>query len=547
MKTTTSLAVAVGACLTMLPVLAPAGTETSEHLGTVSFQTSCATAVSADFNRGVALLHDFWYEEARPQFERILKADPSCAMAHWGIALSGFHQIWERPGTAVMATGWQQMQAAQAQPAKTARERAYVAALSEFFRPGDEDYSKRIDAYAAAMAKVYADYPQDVDAGAFYALALIASESPDDTTLSQEHKAMSVLTPLWKQYPDHPGLVHYIIHACDNPSMAADGLAAANHYGEIAPSGPHAVHMPGHIYARLGMWQQDIAVNRASVQASEVAESHHESGAMDQFHSDDFLLYAYLQSGQDSNAKATIAAVNAAITHFESMPDMVSGHYMTGMFPNFRVKLPAFFALEMRDWNSAAELQPIAGAPADTQAQVYWARTIADGHLHHAKQAHSDLASYDALLEEVKKGPLAYFANSVGQRIRRGEMLGWVAFADSDVPEAVKQLSASADLQDKVGQAEVDVPAREMLADILLESGRANEALADYQQSLLKSPNRFNGLYGAGKAAEAAGNTAAARGYYAALLKSTDNGLMTARTEVKHAQTFVSSASIGTH
>src|SRR5580658_2442814 len=309
------LLVLPSAHLTALAAIPDAGAITHEQLGTVSFQTSCAPAVSADFNRGVALLHDFWYEEARPQFERILKADPACAMAHWGIALSSFHQIWERPGAEKMAAGWREMQAAQAQPAKSARERAYIAALSDFYRPGNEDYSVRIERYAAALGKLYADYPQDVDAGAFYALALIAAESPDDTSLSGEHKAMALLTPLWKQYPDHPGLVHYIIHACDNPSMAADGLAAANHYGEIAPSGPHAVHMPGHIYARLGMWPQDIAVNRASVSAA--AEAHHESGAMDQFHSDDFLLYAYLQSGQDANAKATIAAANAAMEHFE--------------------------------------------------------------------------------------------------------------------------------------------------------------------------------------------------------------------------------------
>ncbi|HWW20407.1 MAG TPA: tetratricopeptide repeat protein [Steroidobacteraceae bacterium] len=546
MKMTGSRAVSVGAFLAVLPMFVNAGADTAERLGTVSFQTSCAPAVSADFNRGVALLHDFWYEEARPQFERILKADPSCAMAHWGIALSGFHQIWERPGAAVMAKGWHEMQAAEATPAKTQRERAYLAALSDFFRPGADDYSKRIERYATALGKLYADNPQDVDAGAFYALALIAADS-DESGVAAERKAMAVLTPLWKKYPDHPGLVHYIIHACDNPAMATDGLAAANQYGEIAPSGPHAVHMPGHIYARLGMWRQDIAVNRASVQASEAAEAHHESGAMDQFHSDDFLLYAYLQSGQDANAKATIAASSAAIAHFESMPDMVSSHYMVGMFPNYRVKLPIFYALEMRDWKAATELQPIKGAPADTQAQVYWARTIGDGHLHQGKQAQSDLAAFDALLEEVKKGSFAYLASGMGSRIRHQEMLAWVAFAQGNTEEAVKQMSAAADLQDKVGQGEVDIPAREMLADILLESGRANEALANYQQALNLSPNRFNGLYGAGKAAEMVGNTAVARNFYVALLKSTDNGTMTARTEVKHAQTFISSASAGTH
>jgi tetratricopeptide (TPR) repeat protein len=547
MKMTIARAVSVGACLAVLPVLVNAGADpVVERLGTVSFQTTCAPAVTADFNRGVALLHDFWYEEARPQFQRILQADPSCAMAHWGIVLSNFHQIWDRPSAETMAAGWREMQAAEATPAKSARERAYIAALSDFFQPGSDDYPKRIQRYAGALGKLYASYPDDVDAGAFYALALIAADS-DQSSFAAEHKAMAVLTPLWKQYPDHPGLVHYIIHACDNPPMAAEGLAAANHYGEIAASGPHAVHMPGHIYARLGMWPQDIAVNRASVQASAVAEAHQESGAIDQFHSDDFLLYAYLQSGQDANAKATIAASSAAIEHFESMKDMRAGHYMIGMFPNIRAKFGVFYTLEMRDWKAASELQAIKGAPADTQVQVYWARTVADGHLHRARQAHSDLASFDALIEEVKQGPNAYLAGGVASRIRRLEMLSWVAFAEGNADEAVGQMSTAADLQDKVGQGEVDIPAREMLADILLELGRANEALADYRQALTLSPNRFNGLYGAGKAAEMAGNTAAARTYYVALLKSTDNGTMTARTEVKHAQTFISSASIGTH
>jgi tetratricopeptide (TPR) repeat protein len=542
MKAITLRAVSVGTCLAVLPMLANADPEGAERLGTVSFQNSCASAVSADINRGVALLHDFWYEEARPQFERILKVDPSCAMAHWGIALSGFHQIWERPNAAGMAAGWRELQAAQAPAAKSARERAYIAALSDFFRPGSDDYPKRIGRYATAMGKLYADNPQDVDAGAFYALALLAAASPNDTTLSAEHQAMSVLTALWSRYPDHPGLVHYIIHACDNPSMAADGLAAARHYGEIAPSGPHAVHMPGHIYARLGLWPEDIAANVASVDASALAGEHHESGWMDQFHSDDFLLYAYLQSGQDAKARATIAASNAAIAHFKSMPNMAE-HTMTGMFSYYSTKLPVFYTLEMRDWKAASQLKPIDGAPPQTQTTTYWGRVIADGHLHLGAQARADLASYDSLVAEIRKGSMAYLADGVGAKIERGEMAAWAAFADGKVDEAARQMSASADLQDKVGQGEVDIPAREMLADMLLESDRANEALADYQQSLILSPNRFNGLYGAGQAAEKAGEPAAARGYYIALLKSTDNGSMTARTEVKHAQSFISVAS----
>ena len=227
-----------------------------EKLGTVSFAVSCSSSVQASFNRGVALLHDFWYEEAGPQFERIAKADPNCAMAHWGIAMSKFHQIWDRPDEATMKAGWEEMQKAQSPAAKTPRERAYIAALAAFYKPGKQDFMARVTAYSDAMGAIYKQYPDDVDAGAFYALSLLASGPPDDTSLTQNRKAMAVLTPLFAKYPDNPGLVHYIIHSCDNPAMAADGLAAADRYGIIAASGPArrphvGTHLrpPGHVAA----------------------------------------------------------------------------------------------------------------------------------------------------------------------------------------------------------------------------------------------------------------------------------------------------------
>ncbi len=216
--------------------------------------------------------------------------------------------------------------------------------LSDFYKPGPLDYQARVETYAAAMGKLYRDYPKDTDAGAFYALALLASQAPNDDSLTLNRKALAVLTPLFAQYPDHPGVVHYIIHACDTPALARDGLAAAKHYGEIAASAPHAVHMPGHIFARLGMWQADIDANVASVAASHAAESRGQSGAMDQFHADDFLVYAYLQSGQEARAKAVLDDSAAAIAHFETMSDM-GEHYMTGMFPYYRTKLPIILPL----------------------------------------------------------------------------------------------------------------------------------------------------------------------------------------------------------
>jgi len=514
---------------------------TAERLGTVSFPVSCAPAVQARFTRGVALLHDFWYQEAQRQFEEIAKADPGCAMAHWGIAMSLFHQIWDRPDAATVAHGWREIQAAQAHPAKTLRERGYVAALGSFYQPDQRDYRSRIEGYAAAMAKLYADFPGDTDAGAFYALSLLAAQAPDDASVTQNQKAMAVLSPLFVEYPDHPGVVHYIIHACDTPSLAPDGLAAARHYGEIAASAPHAVHMPGHIFARLGMWQADIDSNIGSVAASHAAEARKQSGAMDQFHSDDFLLYAYLQSGQDARAKAVLADSAAAIAHFETMSDM-GEHYMTGMFPYYKTKLPIFYDLEMRDWNAAAALQPIAGAPPETQTLTFWARAVAAGHLHQPQNARDSLREYNALIENIRKGRHAYFADSTGARIERGEMLAWSAYADGNPADALKQMRESADLQDKVGQGEVDIPAREMLADILLELGRPQEALVEYKKALTLSPNRFNGLFNAGMAAEAAGDKALAQSYYATLLKVTNDGAQSTRPEFDHVRTAVAAA-----
>lgn len=532
----------------LLPATAVTQQAPPERLGTVSFPVSCAPAVQASFNRGVALLHDFWYEEARPQFERILKSDPGCAMAHWGIAMSVFHQLWDRPDEASMATGSREMQAAQMPQAQTARERAYIAALAQVFQSGATDYQVRIDGYSAAMGKLYAAHPEDVDAGAFYALSLLAAKSPSDSGQQQEGKAMQVLVPLWAKYPDHPGLVHYIIHSCDNPPLAPQGLAAARAYGKVAPSGPHAVHMPGHIFARLGLWQEDIAVNNASVEASRVAETRHESGWMDQFHSDDFLVYAYLQSGQEQQAHSVVANANAAIAHYGSMSGMAGmspDNYMTGMFPYYRVKYPVFIALETRDWAKALEIEPIQGAPPETQLQVYWARIIAAGHLRRAAQAHRDLAAYDALMDAVRKGRHAYLAESTSGRIERSELLGWVAFADGHVDQAVAHMRDGADLQDRVGQGEVDIPAREMLADMLLEANRPKEALAEYQRALQLSPNRFNGLYNAGRAAEATGDAAGARHYFSALLAATDHGAHSTRPEIADAKRYLARATVG--
>jgi tetratricopeptide (TPR) repeat protein len=297
------------------------------------------------------------------------------------------------------------------------------------------------------------------------------------------------------------------------------------------------VHMPGHIFARLGLWQEDIDANELSVAASHAAEQRQQSGAMDQFHSDDFLLYAYLQTARDERAQAVLRDSGAALEHFTSMPGMTD-HFMMGMLPYYRTKLPIFYALEMRDWTAAAQIAPIETAPPETQTLTFWARTIAAGHLRQPQQARADMADYDLLMERLKKGRQAYYAESTGGRIQREEMLAWIAFAELDAKDAVTHMRAAAELQDKVGQGEVDIPAREMLADMLLESNQPQDALLEYQQSLKLSPNRFNGLFNAGRAAEAAGDLAQAKRYYAALLATTANGSQSSRPELVHAKSL---------
>jgi tetratricopeptide (TPR) repeat protein len=328
--------------------------------------------------------------------------------------------------------------------------------------------------------------------------------------------------------------------------MAKDGLAAAEHYGEIAPSGPHAAHMPGHIFARLGMWQQDIDAQLASINASEAAEAQHEDGLMDEPHSYDFLMYAYLQSGQDESAKGLLHQSVLVIDRMDAMPEMGMGH-RDGMSGYYRTKFPVFYALEMRDWQTAAALQPVPGALPEDVTMTWWARAIADGHLHHAEQAQADLAQYDALMAEVKKGRHAYYADSTGAQIERNEIAGWASFAAGRQDEALKHMSDAADLQDKVGQGEVDIPAREMLADMLLELHLPQLALPQYRAALALSPNRFNGLYNAGIAAEEAGNNPEAANYFASLLKTTGDGAHSSRPELAHAKSFLTSDRLATN
>jgi len=507
--------------------------DANEQLGKVSFPISCSPDSQKAFERGVALLHSFGYEEAEQQFTAITKQDPTCAMAHWGVAMSLFHQIWDRPEDATLKRGHEEMETAQKLGAKTERERGYISALAIFYSDQSKaDYLKQATAYSDAMAKVYQQNPTDLEAGAFYALSLLASDRPGDSTHEAEKKAVAVLNPLFLKQPDHPGLAHYIIHSCDSPEMAPLGLDAARRYAAIAPSSAHAVHMPSHIFARLGLWNEDIQANLKSVALTQ------KSGAMymrgHELHAMHFLLYAYLQTGQDDAAKNILGQAREIVAAAPKDGDD------TGMLEYLGfagAHFPALYALEMHHWQDAAALEPAPNAPPHLQMITYWARTIGSARMGDVEATRRNAHKFEEAEEATRNSKYAYMLD--GPRSSEGEVHAWLAFAEKNSDAALAQMRQVADTQDKVGKAEVDIPAREMLADMLLELKQPENALAEYEKSMKIDPNRFNGLAGAAQSAEMAHQTAKASSYYAQLLRNCDGGKHSDRPELRSAKTEV--------
>ena len=508
--------------------------DAGEKLGKVSFPISCAPDSQKPFERGVALMHSFGYEEAQSQFVEITKKDSACAMAHWGVALSLFHQIWERPDEPALKRGWSEMEQAQKLDAKTDRERGYIFALSEFYRDyGTRDHMQRAAAYSEAMGKLYEKYPNDLEAGAFYGLSILAAEPPSDKSLAARKKAVAVLNPLFLRQPDHPGLAHYIIHTCDSPAMAPLGLDAARRYAAIASSSAHAVHMPSHIFARLGLWQEDIDANLKSVALAHPAGQMYMHGH--ELHAMHFLIYAYLQTGQDDAAKRVVDDSKQIIA---SAPKTDDDSGMLQYYGFAAAHFPAIYALEMRHWSDLAALEPAAGAAPDLQSITYWARTIGTARQGDVEATRSNAQKFDDSEEATRKTKNAYTLD--GPDFPRGEVHAWLAFAEKKNDEALRQMREVADLQDQVGKREVDIPAREMLADMLLALNQPQEALAEYESALKIDPNRFNGLAGAARSAEMAHQTEKANTYYAQLLKNCDDGRNSERPELARAKTMVS-------
>jgi len=498
-----------------LPALADEGHHhedlTEKQLGTVHFPVSCAPVVQKPFERGVALLHSFWYEEAEKEFADIAKDDPKCAMAQWGLAMSQWHQLWNHPDAATTKKGRDEMKKAAKLHAATPRERDYIAAMKTFYG-SKGDFEKRATAYSQGMEKVYQGNPEDHEAAVFYALSILAADVGDDPTFASDKKAAAILEKLFATEPDHPGVAHYLIHAYDRPQLAQLGLPAARRYAQVAPAAPHALHMPSHIFARVGMWDEDIKSNLASVAATRKTAAMHMGGEGHQFHAMDYLFYAYLQSGRDADAKALIEEVKA-------MPDTI--HNMYGMDYNPRtatlVHFTALYPIEMHQWSEAAALKPTGVGGAEEDFIVYWARAIGAAHLGNAEQVRKDAEQIDAihtkLVSQKKKG-LAEIVDSDHK-----EALAWLSVAQQKYDDALGILRPVAEHEDSLGEEPDGIPAREMMAEILMMAKRPEQALAEYELDLKFNPNRFNGLYGAAQAAEAAGKQEKAAQYYGELVK----------------------------
>jgi len=502
------------------------------QLGTVHFPVSCTAAVQKPFQRGVALLHSFWYEEAEKQFLQIAKDDQHCAMAHWGIAMSLWHQLWNEPDEKVIAHGLDEVHKAQAESKKiTARERDYIAAIAAFYDNSAKlDHDARARAYSDTMQKVYEKYPDDHEATVFYALSLLASDQHEDATFVRRRQAAAILEKLFAIEPDHPGVAHYLIHAYDKPQLAELGIPAARRYAQVAPAAPHALHMPSHIFARVGLWQDDIKSNLASIAATRESAAMHMGGEGHQFHAMDFLFYAYLQSGREADARALIEEV-------EKMPAM---HDMYGLgFDPHEATLAQFKALypiEMRDWATAAALTPTEVPGTAAGSMGYWAKAIGAAHLGKADDVRKDIAAIERIHQSLVDTKKKDFAEVAESDLKQAQ--AWLAFAEGKYDDAVEALRPIADKEDSLGDEPQGIPTREMIADMLLEAKRPQQALAEYQTDLKLNPNRFNGLSGAARAAEQAGKSGDATEYYALLLKVCE-GSNSTRPELSRARELV--------
>jgi tetratricopeptide (TPR) repeat protein len=508
-----------------------------DQLGTVQFPMSCNDAAKPQVERGVALLHHMTYEGARAAFAAATRTDPDCAMGYWGQAMTYIHPLWsDAPSKEDFERGQALVGEAIVHGQKTDRENAYIAAVGVYYEQGwNKNETTNLQSFEAEWEKVYRRFPEDIEAACFYALAHMATASPGDKTYTKQKQAGTIAEKVLAQVSDHPGAHHYMIHAYDYPSLAPKALNVAHSYGEIAPNIPHALHMPTHIFTRVGLWQESIIMNKRSAAAA----LKHPAGSevsLHYPHALDYLVYAYLQQADDHKARQVMEEL--------LIPD---GSFQTHIAASYTfTAIPARFALERQQWAEAAVLEPrlpnnypIENFPA-MEAITYFARALGAARSGNVKMANQALEKLTALHKKAEKTS-AYWAKQV--EIQRLSAVAWIMYQEGRIKEALNVMQKAAELESSTEKHPVTpgeiLPARELLADMLLDMRRYREALTEYETALKRSPNRFNSLYGAGLAAELGNDKSRAVLYYKKIIEITESA-KTDRERLKHAKLYLS-------
>jgi tetratricopeptide (TPR) repeat protein len=523
-------------------------------VGKVTFPITCAPDVQPDFARGVSLLHSFFYEEARRVFVSVAERDPKCAMAQWGIAMTWWHPIWTPPTPDEMRAGKAAIEKAISMSPGTDRERGFITALNTYYNTPDGSSAApvgqschgpvgprdRVIAYENSMRQLRDKYPNDFEVQTFYAFAVLAVgyATPNDTSLSKQLEAAGILEKLWKENPNHPGVVHYLIHSYDYPQFAERGLAAARTYNSIAPWVPHALHMPSHIFTRLGMWDESIAANRASAEASRAyaALRHRDATEAEELHALDYLAYSYLQEARDAEAKKIVDLV-AKVRKTNPELEFSAAYALAA--------IPTRYAFERSDWAAAANLSipdvPHWSSFPFMEALIEYGHALGRAHTSDLDGARKAIARMRQLRDATKEPKFDYFKSHLDLQMQAAS--AWVAAAEGRKKEAVDSLRRTADSEDRLGKHPVSpgafVPIREQLGTLLLEMGQPKEAQQEFEAALKIYPGRFRGLYGAAQAAELAGDNENASRYYTKLAAQTSKA-GGSRDELTHVREFLS-------
>jgi tetratricopeptide (TPR) repeat protein len=512
-----------------------------ENFGSVHFLVSASDEIKNDFDQAIAMLHSFEYDEAEKGFAKIIAKDPSCAMAYWGVAMCNFHPLWEAPNEDALKKGSKAINVARSIREKTTRESEYIEAIARFFANWEKvDHKTRCLNYEKAMANIYTEYPDDTEAAIFYALALNTTADPTDKSYANQRKAFEILNKIYSRQPNHPGIIHYIIHNYDNPELAELALPAARKYASIAPSSAHAQHMPSHIFVRLGLWDEAISSNLASISSAKcyAEKASLKSSLEEELHGMDYLIYAYLQKGNNDMAKEQL-------NYLRSIKSVSA--------ENFKVAyafaaIPSRYVLENRMWTDAAKLEFYPAAfPWDKypwqKGIVHYARLLGMVNTNHIKEAGEELNKLKALHDNLVNRNDQYKARQVDVQIKSGE--AWIQLKKGNSEKAIELMNQAADVEDGTEKHPVTpgevLPARELLADMWLNLKKPGKALETYESDLKRHPNRFNGLYGAGLAAERSGNMQKAKMYYTKLSETAGTGT---RPELNAARNFLKNSHV---